>query len=112
MRFAIPVSNGRLCTHFGHCEKFALIDTDTEARTITDRVEIDAPPHQPGFLPAWLAERGVRVVIAGGMGSRARGLFAGHGITTVVGAPPDDPDNLVHRYLSGTLDSGENSCDH
>jgi predicted Fe-Mo cluster-binding NifX family protein len=112
MRFAIPISNGRLCSHFGHCEKFAFIDTDTSARTITGRFEIDAPAHQPGFLPAWLAQHGVRVVIAGGMGSRAQGLFAGHGITTVIGAPADNPDDLVRHYLNGTLASGENICDH
>ena len=28
MKIAIPVADGKLCMHFGHCEKFALIDID------------------------------------------------------------------------------------
>jgi predicted Fe-Mo cluster-binding NifX family protein len=34
-----------------------------------------APEHQPGLLPLWLKERGVNVVIAGGIGSRAMDLL-------------------------------------
>jgi len=28
MKFAVPTNEGKLCVHFGHCEAFALIDTD------------------------------------------------------------------------------------
>ncbi|NLF18973.1 MAG: ATPase, partial [Lentisphaerae bacterium] len=28
MRLAIPIADGRLSLHFGHCESFALIDVD------------------------------------------------------------------------------------
>lgn len=112
MRIAIPVSDGRLCAHFGHCQSFALIDADLEAKTIVNREEVDAPPHQPGLLPGWLAERGANVIIAGGMGGRAKGLFGEHGIDVIVGAPTEEPEQLVLAHLAGTLTTGANTCDH
>jgi predicted Fe-Mo cluster-binding NifX family protein len=112
MRIAIPFADGKLCMHFGHCERFALIDADTSSKSITGREDVVAPPHQPGLLPPWLAERGVKLVIAGGMGQRAISLFQEQGITVVVGAPADTPERLVADYLAGTLVTGGNVCDH
>jgi predicted Fe-Mo cluster-binding NifX family protein len=112
MRIAIPLADGKLAPHFGHCERFALIDVDPASKTILKREDIEAPPHQPGLLPPWLAERGVQLIIAGGMGQRARGLFSGHDIQVVVGAPPETPERLVPDYLAGTLQLGANICDH
>ncbi len=112
MRIAIPLADGKLALHFGHCQSFALVEADPAAKTILRREDLPAPPHQPGLLPAWLAERGANVIIAGGMGQRAQGLFAQHGIQVVVGAPPDAPEALVVDYLAGTLKSGMNFCDH
>jgi predicted Fe-Mo cluster-binding NifX family protein len=71
-----------------------------------------APPHEPGLLPRWLHERGADVIIAGGMGQRAQQLFAQSGMTVVVGAPAETPEQLASAYLSGTLQAGENICDH
>jgi predicted Fe-Mo cluster-binding NifX family protein len=112
MRIAIPLADGKLATHFGHCERFALVDVDPVSKTILKREDIEAPPHQPGLLPPWLAEKGARLVIAGGMGQRALGLFTGHGIQVVVGASPETPERLVSDYLAGTLQLSANICDH
>jgi ATP-binding protein involved in chromosome partitioning len=112
MRIAVPLAQGRLAMHFGHCEQFVLIDVDEEHKGIGHKEIVTAPDHQPGLLPRWLAEKGVQVVIAGGMGRRALGLFGEHGIEVAVGAPADSPENLVSQYLAGTLKTGENVCDH
>jgi predicted Fe-Mo cluster-binding NifX family protein len=112
MRIAIPLADGKLAPHFGHCERFALIDVDPMSKTILKREDVEAPPHQPGLLPPWLAEKGARLVIAGGMGQRAHSLFTGHGIQVLVGAPPGTPERLVLDYLAGTLQLGANICDH
>ncbi len=112
MRIAIPLANGRLSMHFGHCEQFAFIDIDPQTGKIVARQDVPAPPHQPGFLPPWMAEQGVNVIIAGGMGQRALSLFAQLGIKVVVGAPSDLPENLVAAYINGTLQTGPNVCDH
>ena len=69
-------------------------------------------PHEPGVLPAWLAELGVTHVIAGGMGHRAQEAFARAGIETVTGAEGGTPEELVEAYLAGRLVLGENHCAH
>jgi len=112
MRIAIPLAEGKLSLHFGHCEKFAIIDADESSKQITNRQDIVPPAHEPGVLPKWLHEMGVNVIIAGGMGQRAQQLFNQNQIEVVVGASADTPENLVSAYLNGTLQSGENACDH
>jgi len=112
MRIAIRLADGKLSMHFGHCERFALVDVNPTEKKILKREDIEAPPHEPGLLPPWLAERGANMIIAGGMGQRALGLFAQQGIQVVVGAPGDTPERLVGNYLAGTLQMGENVCDH
>ena len=112
MRFAIPLADGRLCAHFGHCQRFALTDADKESMKILSRREVEAPPHEPGLLPRWLAERGANVIIAGGMGGRAQSLFAEQGIDVIIGAPSEEPEKLVLANLDGNLETGDNICDH
>ncbi len=112
MKIAIPLANGKLSMHFGHCEQFALLDVDPASRQIVKREDVVPPPHEPGLLPPWLADRGATVIIAGGMGQRAQALFSQAGIQVLVGAPADTPENVAASYLSGTLKSGVNVCDH
>jgi predicted Fe-Mo cluster-binding NifX family protein len=112
MRIAIPMAGGHLALHFGHCEKFALIDVDPVTRQITATSEVEAPEHQPGLLPPWLKERGVTLVIAGGMGSRAHSLFQASAIEVLTGAQEESPEALVRQYLDGGLVTGQNACDH
>lgn len=112
MKIAIPLANGKLAMHFGHCESFALVDADCDAKKITGRKDLPSPPHEPGLLPRWLAEEGANVIVAGGMGQRAQELFAGQGIQVIVGAPAETPETLVESFLAGTLAGGENLCDH
>ena len=112
MRIAIPLAEGKLAMHFGHCACFALVDVDAAEKKIVKREDVEAPPHQPGLLPPWLAERGATVIIAGGMGQRAHELFAEQGVRVVAGAPAETPEKLVADFLAGTLILGGNACDH
>lgn len=112
MRVAVPVTDGKVAAHFGHCSHFALFDVDEATRAIVKRKVVPSPGHEPGFLPAWLAEEGVSVVIASGMGSRARAIFNDNRIEVVVGVLRDDPEEAVLDYLKGELATGGNICDH
>jgi len=107
---AIPLENGRLCAHFGHCQQFAIVQVDNNA--IVSEKLITPPPHEPGLLPRWLAEQGVNEVIAGGMGQRALNLFAAQNIKVNVGAQPKSPKDLVTDWLQSSLVTGSNACDH
>ena len=110
MKFAIPLASGKLTAHFGHCQEFALIEVaDNE---ITDKQMLTPPPHEPGVLPSWLHHLGADVIIAGGMGQRAIGMFTEKGIKVITGAPELEPEKLVNSYLDNSLMTGANVCDH
>jgi ATP-binding protein involved in chromosome partitioning len=112
VRYAIPVSGDMVSTHFGHCEQFALFDIDEQGKKILRKELVASPGHEPGVLPEWLAEQGVSVIIAVGMGSRAQSLFQQSRIKVVIGALESDPEKAVLSYLDGNLDTGDNICDH
>ncbi len=110
MKIAIPLTDGKLSAHFGHCQVFAIYTI--ENNNIVKEETVDPPAHEPGSHPAFLRELGCSVVIAGGMGSRAQELMCGNGIEVVVGAPQLPLKELISMYLQGKLESGENGCDH
>jgi predicted Fe-Mo cluster-binding NifX family protein len=112
MKIAIPTTNGKLSAHFGHCEEFTLVDVNEQTREIANMTKLQPPAHEPGVLPKWLGEQKADVIIAGGMGQRARQLFDQNNIKVIVGAPAQDPDRLVKSYLDDTLEIGDNVCDH
>jgi len=112
MKIAIPVTQGSLSSHFGHCEQFVLFDIDSDGKTIRDRQTLTPPDHEPGVFPRWLHEQGATIIITGGMGSRAQSLFAQNNIQVVVGASADRPEAMVKAFLDGSLKTGTNICDH
>ena len=112
MKIAIPLTEGRLSMHFGHCEEFALVDVDEQTGEVSQMTTLRPPTHQPGVLPQWLHEQGATVIIAGGMGHRAQQLFAQNDIEVIVGASAQRPEELVQAYVQGALQTGDNICDH
>ena len=111
MRIAIPLSNDNLSQHFGHCEQFAIIDVD-DNKNISETELVTPPAHEPGVLPKWLAGMHVNLIIASGMGRRAQQLFAQNNINVIIGAPANEPQQLVRQYLDDQLQYGQNICEH
>lgn len=106
----VPVSEGKLSSHFGHCKQFAFIEIQHGKIAKTEM--LTPPAHEPGVLPRWLNEQGADIVIAAGMGEKARQLLEENGMEVIIGAPMDSPESLTNKYLSGTLVTGVNVCDH
>jgi Mrp family chromosome partitioning ATPase/predicted Fe-Mo cluster-binding NifX family protein len=109
-KIALPLDGDAVSAHFGHSPEFAVFDVS--GTSIAGSGKLTAPPHSPGAIPRWLKESGIDVVIAGGIGNRAVGMLESSGIEVVTGAPPGRPEDLVMAYLAGTLETGENVCDH
>ena len=80
---AIPLENGMLCSHFGHCQAFSIVKV--KDGKITESNEVIPPEHIPGLYPRWVARFGVSDVIAGGMGQQAIELFKQQGINVFIG---------------------------
>ena len=112
MRIAIPLTEGKVSAHFGHCEQFAIIDADPDTKKVTNTEMFTPPAHEPGVLPKWLSGLCVDLIIAGGMGQRAQQLFAQNNIDVIVGAVDDAPQELALQYITGQLNTGQNICDH
>lgn len=114
MKVALPIAADQLCTHFGHCERFYFYEVDETTKKISKSETFTAPPHEPGLLPRLLSEKGTNVVIAGGMGVKAQELFGQNGIKVVIGADPlsGSPEEIVRSFVSGSLRTGNNPCDH
>ncbi len=112
MKIAIPVTEGTLCTHFGHCQQFCIL-TINDKKQISNKEMLTPPPHEPGVLPRWLAEQKATLILAGGMGHRAQELFAQNGIQVITGVQGGQtPETAAEAYLNGTLQTGANACSH
>ncbi len=112
MIIAIPTNGNLLSQHFGRCRTYTFFDIDEENRNISaERTEVP-PAHEPGVLPAWIAEVGGSVVITGGMGPRAIQLFEQRGIQVVLGVPSVSPRQAAESFLAGNLQAGKSSCSH
>ena len=106
----VPVTGGVLSGHFGHCEEFYFAEIE-EGKIVKDYM-ITPPEHEPGLYPKWVKGQGGTLVIAGGMGKKACGLFAENGVEYITGAVPAEPRQVVESYLAGNLEVTQNSCDH
>lgn len=107
MRVAVAQDGRNVSGHFGHCEGFQLYEIE-DASIISSKT-IPNPGHRPGYLPVFLAEKEVNVIIAGGMGATAQELFNQHNMRVVVGATGSS-DLAVQSFIEGSLKSTGSVC--
>ncbi len=107
MKIAAATEGKVISGHFGHCEGFAIFEV--EGSDIKGQDFLENPGHKPGFLPKYLAEQKVDVIIAGGMGQGAQTLFEESNIEVVVGAE-GDIESVVKSFLDGQLKSTGSVC--
>lgn len=107
MILAIAKEGPGVSQHFGHCEGFELVFI--EKGQVTKRTMVPNPGHRPGFLPVFLAQKGVDVIIAGGMGASAQQLFRERGIQVLTGVQ-GEIDQVINSYLKGDLESSDSIC--
>lgn len=106
MKIAVASDNGKVTEHFGHCQSFIIFEErgkGLESKTIPN------PGHRPGFLPNYLHDLGVKVIISGGMGGGAVKIFKEKGIKVVTGVRGNAQD-AARKYLDGTLESSNSVC--
>jgi predicted Fe-Mo cluster-binding NifX family protein len=107
MKIAVASDNGMVTEHFGHCESFGIFET--EKNQIVKSEFIGNPGHRPGFLPNFLNDLGVKVIISGGMGGGAIDIFNEKGIEVITGAK-GQAKTAAEQYLQGTLKSTGSVC--
>lgn len=107
MKIAVASMGNMVAGHFGHCENFNIYETANGQITVAQSVA--NPGHRPGFLPNFLGDMGVEVIIAGGMGGGAVDIFNERNIEVIIGIEGDAQD-AVKRYLQGDLKSIGSIC--
>lgn len=107
MIVAIAKQGNQVAQHFGHCQGFEIFRL--EEGLVGDFHFVENPGHRPGFLPTFLAEKGVNVIIAGGMGASAQELFKRNGVEVIVGATGEILE-VINNYAQGNLDSTGTVC--
>ncbi len=107
MKIAVASENGMVAQHFGHCESFEIFET--ENNQIVKSEVIPNPGHKPGFLPNFLNDQGVNVIISGGMGGGAIDIFNEKGIEVITGAQ-GQAKAITEQYLQGELKSTGSVC--
>ena len=107
MKIAVASDGGQVTEHFGHCQSFMIYQV--ENNTIINSENIPNPGHRPGFLPNFLNDLGVKVIISGGMGGGAIEIFEEKGIAVVTGAR-GSTDDAAGNYLKGSLESTGSVC--
>ncbi len=107
MRIAISTDGTSVSAHFGRCPEFTILDIQ-DGKVVNKEV-VPNPGHSPGAIPQFLHEKGVKAIIAGGMGMRAAGFFNELGIETIVGIG-GKIEEIVKELLAGTLKGGESLC--
>jgi len=107
---AIPTIKGKLCAHFGGCEKFVIVKVDDQK--VLKEYKLDPPEHQPGAYPKFLAERRINTIISGGMGPDAHRLFEKNNIEVFIGVCLEKPKHLITNYLNDELKKGKNICEY
>lgn len=107
MKIAIASQGKYVSGHFGHCEGFTIYDVEGSGEL--NKSFTKNPGHKPGYLPVFLKELNVNVIIAGGMGEAAVELFNEKGIEVVVGAEGFS-DDVANKYIKGELKSTGSVC--
>lgn len=108
-----------LMPHFGHCDVFTLVEMDAGAvktvRTLQNK------PHEHGDCASpvsFLAENGVTVMLAGGMGMRPFQAFRQSGIDVYFVGGESSVGTAVQNFAEGRLPAfGDNGlckggCNH
>ncbi len=110
MKIAVTYENGQVFQHFGHTEQFKIYETEEGKVTASEVVSTDGFGH--GALAGFLKDRGVNVLICGGIGGGARNALAEAGIELYPGAC-GDADAQVESFLAGSLNyDPDTQCNH
>lgn len=107
MKIAIASEEKYVSGHFGHCEGFTIYEI--EDKKVVNKKFTPNPGHRPGYLPVFLKELDVDIIIAGGMGETAQQLFSENEIEVVVGSQ-GLCDDIVQKYLDEELKSTGSIC--
>ena len=111
MKVAIPLSaNNQVDDHFGHCAYYSIYTIDSKGEVAEDKIlESEQGCGCKSNIASVLADEGVTVMLAGGIGAGAINVLNGAGIEVIRGCS-GDVTALVKQYAAGSLTDSGVSC--
>ena len=108
---SIPMENGVLCAHFGHCEYFTVFTVDDVKKVILTQETIESPAGCgcKSNIAFVLADMGVTLMIAGNMGEGAVNVLQSNGIEVLRGCS-GDVEEVASQWLAGILEDSGDAC--
>jgi len=115
MRIAMPIADGKFSTHYGRAKGLSIHDVDLEKGEMTDLGLKPFPETGTCSAAAWVAQQGIEVLLAGGLGAGAAKGLGNHGIKVLAGVEEEDPAKVMASFLAGItkvieLAPGESLC--
>lgn len=107
---AVASHGDTIAGHFGHCENFNIYKI--ENNEIVEEKSLPNPGHKPGFLPNYLNEQGVDIIMSGGIGQSAVDIFNEKGIAVISGVEGSSREAVVDYINNRLAASGEICQDH
>ena len=109
-KIAIPTCEGKLWQHFGKAPEVTFVTV--ENGEVKESVVMQAPEHEHGAMPRFIAAQGATDVLCGGLGQGAVNMLNQLGIQVHGGAPTIAVEEVLSQYLGGTIVYGDSSCHH
>jgi predicted Fe-Mo cluster-binding NifX family protein len=113
MKIAVPVTGDNMVdSHFGHCESYRVY-TLSSNNEIADTKKVNSPEGCgcKSDIASVLANDGVTVMLAGGIGAGAINVLNRHGIEVVRGCS-GDAGEVVKLFAQGLIKDSGSSCNH
>jgi len=111
MKIAVPVTKeNQIDEHFGHCEYYNVF-TISENKEIIDMQKVESPQGCgcKSNIASILAEKGVNVMLAGGIGGGAINVLNSNGIDVIRGCTGNAIE-LVNLFIKGQIADNGKSC--
>lgn len=112
MKIALPTRDGHIDDHFGHCDHFTIMTLDEEKNIM--KIETMDSPEGCGCksdIAPVLADKGVKVMLAGNMGQGAVNILSNNGIQVIRGCS-GAIDDVAAKWIAGDLQDNLITCNH
>jgi len=111
MKIAVPVKDDhQIDSHFGHCAFYQIFTINEKKEVLF--VETSDSPQGCGCksnMAEVLEKKGVKIMLAGGIGNGAINKLVAHGIEVIRNCEGNATEQVQH-YLAGELTDGGSSC--
>ncbi len=110
MKIAVTYENGQIFQHFGHTKKFKIYEVEDKKIVSTEILDSGEFGHES--LTVLLKNKGVEILICGGIGPGAQNALLQQGII-FRGGCSGNADEQVEKFINGKLQYDPNvTCNH